>query len=136
MQQTEKRNLNIIEPSDPFLPDALNENTRKIEAALEAHEDAVAAQVDALDQRIQVIEAKKFVYGSFYVPDPNRHHVSLGFTPKLVYIYWAHFPGTISCMIAEGLYSPGETLTITEEGFDYFINDYNYLGQYMYYAVG
>ena len=42
MQQTETYKLNLIESSDPFLPDALNENTRKIEEV-----------VDGLEQRVQ-----------------------------------------------------------------------------------
>ena len=35
MQQTTSRKLSIIESSDPFLPEALNDNTRKIERSEE-----------------------------------------------------------------------------------------------------
>ena len=34
MQQTETYNLKLIETSDPFSPDALNENARKVDALL------------------------------------------------------------------------------------------------------
>lgn len=34
MQQTDKYQLNLIEPSDSFLPDGLNENTQKLEDVL------------------------------------------------------------------------------------------------------
>lgn len=36
MKQTNKYKLNLIETSDPFGPEALNENTQKLEDALEA----------------------------------------------------------------------------------------------------
>lgn len=34
MQQTQKYKLNLIEGSDPFLPDGLNQNPKKIEDVL------------------------------------------------------------------------------------------------------
>ena len=43
MQHTDKYKLNLIENSDAFSPDALNENMQKLEAALEevtAHDEA------------------------------------------------------------------------------------------------
>lgn len=48
MQQTVKHKLNLIESSDPFLPDALNANTRKGEAAMLAHEAAVQGEATAM----------------------------------------------------------------------------------------
>ena len=37
MQQTEKYKLNLIESSDPFLPDGLNQNTLKLEEVVSQH---------------------------------------------------------------------------------------------------
>ena len=34
MQQTEKWKLNLIDRDDPFTPDALNENTKRMEAVI------------------------------------------------------------------------------------------------------
>ena len=41
MQHTNKYKFNIIEADDPFSPDALNENTQKVEDALVTHEAVV-----------------------------------------------------------------------------------------------
>ena len=43
MQQTEKYHFNIIDPSDDFSPEKLNENARRLETALLDHEAAVSA---------------------------------------------------------------------------------------------
>ena len=58
MQQTEKYKLNLIESSDPFLPDALNANTQRLEEVVSGH-------LEGMDQRVTVLEAKQFAYGSF-----------------------------------------------------------------------
>lgn len=52
MQQTEKYKLNLIEPSDPFLPEGLNENTQKIEEVLSENLGAVRSTVDALVKNV------------------------------------------------------------------------------------
>ena len=49
MQHTEKYKLNLIEPSDPFLPDSLNQNTQKIEDAMAAHGIPSKLYVDYTD---------------------------------------------------------------------------------------
>ena len=41
MQHTDKYNFNLIETSDPFSPDALNENTQKVEDVLATHKAVV-----------------------------------------------------------------------------------------------
>ena len=47
MQHTDKYKLNLIENSDAFSPDALNENMQKLEAALEdAKKQTVACLFD------------------------------------------------------------------------------------------
>ena len=93
MQQTKKYKLNLIEKTDAFSPDALNQNMEKVEAALEAaaaHADsgdageaaARAQAVAALDQRLQVVEAHKFVCG-YTSPGTTEY---LGFTPRAVFV--------------------------------------------------
>ena len=66
MQQTEKYKLNLIERDDAFSPDALNQNTQKLENALAAHEAAVEEATDGLDARLQVFEAVKIATGTIY----------------------------------------------------------------------
>ena len=111
MQQTDKYKLNLVETSDAFSPDALNENTQKLEAALEevtAHADAgdqaEAAARAALAQRVTALEARKVVVGS-YTGDGSTagQIIGLGFTPaavllgkdgKSLYLLTPENPGT------------------------------------------
>ena len=80
MQQTETYKLNLIESSDPFSPQALNENTQKLE-------EVVSEKLGEMDQRVTVLEAHKFACGSFQTPSDNGPLVvELGFTPKAVFI--------------------------------------------------
>ena len=58
MQQTEKYKLNLIEPSDPFLPEGLNQNAQKIENAMAAHEELV-------DDQITALAARRYLVGTF-----------------------------------------------------------------------
>ena len=58
MQQTETYKLNLIESSDPFLPDALNENTQKLE-------EVVSEKLGEMDQRVTVLECHHFACGSY-----------------------------------------------------------------------
>ncbi len=58
MQQTEKYKLNLIESSDPFLPDGLNQNTLKLEEVVSQH-------LEGMDRRVTVLEAHKVVCGSY-----------------------------------------------------------------------
>lgn len=86
MQQTEKYKLNLIEKTDPFAPEALNENTQKVEKVLAGEETARTAADAALDARVTVLETHKLVVGS-YSPDSTRNvTVNLGFTPLAVFI--------------------------------------------------
>ncbi|MBD5099069.1 MAG: hypothetical protein HDT35_05910 [Clostridiales bacterium] len=70
MQQTETYKLNLIESSDTFSPDPLNENMEKAEEAL-----------DGLNQRVTVLETHKIVTG-FH---EGTGFVDLGFTPVVVF---------------------------------------------------
>lgn len=81
MQQTEKYKLNLIERTDTFSPEALNQNTQKVEEVL-------AAETAALDARVTVVEAKKVVTGS-YTGNGDMYDgqtINLGFTPVAVLV--------------------------------------------------
>ena len=93
MQQTTKYQLNLMETSDAFSPAPLNENAQKLESALDAARAEAAASVSAetasraaseaaLDQRVQVLEARKIVVG--YTPGGDI--MNLGFTPRAVLV--------------------------------------------------
>ena len=83
MQQTQKYALNLIERSDVFSPDPLNENMEKVEAALGTMADSAAHA--ALDLRVQALEARRIVYGTYTGSEAERT-VLLGFTPSWLYI--------------------------------------------------
>ena len=87
MQQTTSRKFSIIESSDPFLPEALNDNTRKIEAALDAHEAQTQAAADALDQRVAVLEGHKMACGMYTGDGVEGRIIPLPFTPKAVIVH-------------------------------------------------
>jgi len=65
MQQTQTYKLNLVEPSDPFTPDALNRNTQKIEDAMVIHEGVVDKRMDGLETRIVALEGKKVAVGGY-----------------------------------------------------------------------
>lgn len=75
MQQTETYKLNLIETSDPFSPQALNENTQKLEAV-----------VEKIDTRVTVLEGHKAVFGSYNSKLLYDYHHELGFRPKAVIV--------------------------------------------------
>lgn len=86
MQQTTSREFSIIESSDPFLPEALNDNTRKIEAALDAHETQTKAVTDALDARITTLEGHKMTWGYYKGDNTATRFIPLPFTPGVVLV--------------------------------------------------
>ena len=103
MQQTEKYKLNLIESSDPFLPDALNTNTQKIEAAMLAHEAAVQAETVILEGKML-----KFAYGAAERGSGEENiTVHLPFKPKAVLV-----DGPVGDM-GEGVYLGVEGSTLT-----------------------
>ena len=75
MKQTETYQLNLIEPSDVFSPDPLNQNMERAEAALEAARAEAKAADDALDARIAVLEAHKIIIGAYTGNEIGRAHV-------------------------------------------------------------
>lgn len=129
MQHTDKYNLNLIEISDAFSPDALNENTRKVEDVLAAQAAAEAAAREtadgALDQRLTVLEGRRLVVGAYTGNgDKNGMHVELGFTPAA--LLFPHNLGMIY-VAPDCPYSPSPlqiALQIEEGGF-FAKNDWN-----------
>ena len=89
MQHTEAYNLNLIETSDTFSPDPLNQNAQLLEDAVEAEAAARTAADSALSQRIQVFEAKRFKYGTYKNTETTKLYVNVGFRPKIVFIQHA-----------------------------------------------
>ena len=90
MQHTEKYKLNLIEPSDPFLPDGLNENTRKLETV-------VSEPLEGMDARVTVLEAHKFACGTYLgtrKEGSEIQFVPLPFTPRAVLTHMS--PGSYS----------------------------------------
>ena len=131
MQQTETYKLNLIESSDPFLPDALNENTQKLE-------EVVSEKLGEMDQRVTVLEAKKFAVGTYKAEMNETLKVEVGFTPIALYVGQSRKFSTI-----HGLILPGDTnippfLEIVEGGFTTNIMDGHtaYPGIYHYIAFG
>lgn len=138
MQHTDKYKLDLIEKEDAFSPDALNENTQKVEAALIAHEGAVKEVTDGLDQRVTVLEAKKFAVGTYKIEISETLNIQVGFTPIALYVGQSRRFSTV-----HGLILPGDTnippfLQIVEGGFTTNIVDGHtaYPGIYHYIAFG
>ena len=86
MQQTEKYKLNLIESSDPFLPEGLNQNTQKVEDAMIAHEEKVKGSLDAFGARVTALEARRFFVGTY--TGTGEPTVDLGFTPLAILVFF------------------------------------------------
>lgn len=111
MQQTDKYKLNLVEKDDVFSPDALNQNTQKVENAL-------AAAETALDQRVTALEVKKIVFGSIYVG--SQTEIDLGFTPKALLLGGEDNQGPNGYILVPGhmgKYSNYNIVEIVENGF-------------------
>lgn len=109
MQQTEKYKLNLIESSDPFLPDALNQNTQKIEDAMTAHEEGI-------EQRLTAVESHKLLL-STYTGDSRSsgtQAIHIGFCPRFLMI-WSNL-GVWPALLPE-LGSAGGYAVSLEDGF-------------------
>lgn len=94
MQQTEKYKLNLIESSDPFLPDGLNQNTQKMEDVMLAYEakvDARIAPVAAMQKDLGTHgKNARIAWGSYTGNDKfganNPTSLTFDFTPVLLFI--------------------------------------------------
>ncbi len=124
MQQTGKYQFNLIETSDAFSPDPLNENMEKVEAQFDAARAEAAAGDEALDQRVTALEARPLVTGTYEGTNGSVatfQVVKLGFTPRLVAVYLAESAACFShyLVIGDGTLfnSQCEYLRIVEGGF-------------------
>lgn len=107
MQQTEKYQLNLIEKTDTFSPEALNQNAQKVEGAL-----------GTLDGRVTALEVKKIVFGSIYVG--SQTEIDLGFTPKALLLGGENNQGPNGFILTPGhmgKYSGYNIVEIVENGF-------------------
>ena len=116
MQQTEKYKLNLIESSDPFLPEALNQNTQKLEDALSAAIEEHQAETDA---RLAVVEAHKLAAGLYMGKATGNSSsgemtIALGFTPLAAFVR-READGGINFVNASELHH--QNFRIVENGF-------------------
>lgn len=99
MQQTSKYQLNLIEGSDDFLPDALNENMEKLEEALnqeaELREDvaetlvALAANVGTAGKTARIVWGSYTGTGTYGASAPTVF--SCDFYPLVLFVQHAGF---------------------------------------------
>lgn len=94
MQQTQTCKFDLIETSDTFSPEPLNENMEKVEAQLAAVRaeakagDAAEAQARAaLAQRVTVLEKPRFACGSYSGDGAKTRIIPLPFQPKAVLVF-------------------------------------------------
>ena len=121
MQQTKTYKLNLIETSDTFSPDPLNENTEKLEAEVSAEAAARQSSDAALEARVTVLEARRFVAGTYKGNGIDDQLINLGFTPIAVLVQ-----SSVGTWMTAGSASPGKILTIQDGGFT--VGDNNGLG--------
>ena len=115
MQQTEKYKLNLIESSDPFLPEGLNANTQKVEDVLAAREALSDEKLAEMDGRVTVLEGHKLAYGIYKgngQKSGETQIIKLGFTPAVVWVSSISFLFTAMSADRES-----HTLSIVDGGF-------------------
>ena len=110
MQQTETYKLNLIETSDPFSPQALNENTQKLE-------EVVQEKLGEMDARVTVLEATKLVAGVFKSTNIPNDIIELGFTPEAVILSDAHGANQVCFITKAGSYVGNGNVVVVENGF-------------------
>ena len=114
MQQTKTYKLNLMETSDTFSPDPLNQNTQMIEDALSAETAQRAADTAALDSRVTTLEAHKVAVGTYIGNGAASGQViNLGFSPRVVFVQ----QNNSAAAIATKLCTYNDTIIITENGF-------------------
>lgn len=114
MQQTEKYQFNLIEPSDVFSPEPLNQNMEKTEEQFTAEAAARQSADGALERRIAVLEAHKVVVGSYTRTSAEGFPfiVDVGFSPTFITIH-----SNTGSILLSALGSTLNTVTFTTTGF-------------------
>lgn len=102
MQQTEQYGFNLIGTDDPFSPEPLNENARKMEATMsgnarkaeEALSESTRVMTQALNENVRKITEELAAKGTCTVAEGSyvgteRHprDIEVGFAPKFLLIY-------------------------------------------------
>lgn len=82
MKQTKNHKLNLVEMSDTFSTDPLNENMEIIDAALKAVGDTAAS----ISRRVGSLEDKHVAVGSYRGPESGIINIYAGFEPRAVLI--------------------------------------------------
>ena len=88
MQQTTKYKLNLVEKTDTFSPEALNQNTQKVEDALKtkADTDKTGQQFAALAARVTALEGKKITIGTYTGNGNAQIPIRFPFAPSALVI--------------------------------------------------
>lgn len=117
MQQTETYKLNLIERTDVFSPDPLNENAQKVEAKLGALDSAAAG----LDSRVTALEVHKIAIGT-YTGIGKKFSIHVGFSPVAVLLSDTETNGGLSFVLTkEAPCRVGAVVKVqlTEDGFEF-----------------
>lgn len=85
MQKTKNHDLNLVEMSDTFSTQPLNENMETIDAALQAISDTASA----ISKRVVSLEAKHIAFGT-YSGSGSSTTITVGFRPRGVAIGGAY----------------------------------------------
>lgn len=133
MQQTKTHKFNLIEPSDTFSPNPLNENMEKVEGALAALTSADAAlrgTAADLQTRVATLEAHHIAIGSYQGTEKDWT-LELGFTPLYIVIDGYNFYRGIDFylgtqlngrIVENGIFLMGgyRNLNLTTKQYNYF----------------
>ena len=130
MKETKNYKLKLVEMSDTFSTQPLNENMTAVDEALTAIDTAAGA----LDQRIKSLELHHIAAGT-YSGNANGITISVGFTPKAVIIGGGGTNMIVGALPASAIDSrsiayltaSGFTLTGTNNPYCYENRKYNYL---------
>lgn len=118
MQQTKNLNLNIIESTDTFSPEPLNDNAQKLEDAIQAAEGKADAAVTAVSAALA--SHSHFVTG-LYDGTGHANKFTLGFRPRFVIIVFLIQNATAYATYSTVTIFPdgwnSSILTIQDDGF-------------------
>ena len=161
MQHTDKYNFNIIEPSDVFGPELLNENTRTLVAQLDAVRNEFADAGSALDGRLGTLETGRLLWttgtytgnGNYGASSPTR--IEFPFRPLMVLIAdswdisYGGFPWVYGQSVGKSHhvsnYTSGVTIRWSSRAIEFYTTTVNTYGShqlnqpgrpYVYFALG
>ena len=132
MQQTTKYQFKLIEGSDDFSPQPLNDNVEKVEEVLEDMAETVEAVQSTADAAFCPTN-KSYVVGS-YMGNNGTKTIELGFCPSFLIIsgdggstslvgHYQEYGDHVGLMSADLIY---DTVTLTATGFKVVDNSDSY----------